>query len=410
MQYIYLVALFFLYNYVKNGIYSVPGSIQISFWRAIYYIYWVFCNKKPTNLVFDFNSNYKRIYGNSCRQLFETYISLKKKNNPDMTIGVTPIHHTSFRNIIEKYFDQNNIIIFDLDNECNRVNVPDNLKNKKIDLILVTHLWGYDLDMSELDVFRNKAVFVEDKVIGGKYSDKTKTNADLYFHSCGMDKRPASISGGYVDINNDNINDIILMENFIKKLPLNTFYEKLSKISDIMLLNIIYNGSFLQQIIKIFCLLTNNNLSDIVHMIRKSKPGFSHGNFMKCPNQFMVNEIIRIDYKVFGTEELFISKNNYFKSKITNYNLKKYFPWKLDINYSTLPYNPILVEKKNHNKFFKYFNTKLVPILKNPTYVTFENASIKYKNFLDNIIYLPNLYKMNIREINNLTNYLEEIL
>ena len=63
--------------------------------------------------------------------------------------------------------------------------------------------------MGEISRFRRycknypDTLIVEDSVLGGKYLNEFDNNPDIVFHSCGLDKRPASIFGGYVHINND---------------------------------------------------------------------------------------------------------------------------------------------------------------------------------------------------------------
>ena len=70
-------------------------------------------------------------------------MDFKNKNkDKNINIGVTSIHHTSFKNIIEENFSQENIHIFDIDENYNIIIIPENKKNIKYDLIIVTHLWG----------------------------------------------------------------------------------------------------------------------------------------------------------------------------------------------------------------------------------------------------------------------------
>ena len=56
-----------------------------------------------------FHEKYYTVYGYSCRSLFYTTMDFFKKD--DLVIVTTPIHHTSFRNIIEKFVKPENIHI-----------------------------------------------------------------------------------------------------------------------------------------------------------------------------------------------------------------------------------------------------------------------------------------------------------
>ena len=52
----------------------------------------------------------------------------------------------------------------------------------------------------------------------------------------------------------------------------------------------------------------------------------------------------------------------------------------------------------------------MISILKNPTYVTFKKSDKKVKDFLDKIIYLPNLYNLHEYGINELVNLVKEYI
>ena len=410
MYYIFLAIYIYLYYNFKNGIYSVPGSIQFNMPYLIKYLLVLFCNKYPKTLVYDKINGYKRIYGYSCRQLFETYIKIRTSKNKNLNIAVTPIHHTSFRNIIEKYFSEERIFILDLDKYYEKVLVPEKYNDINFDIILVSHVWGYNLDLSQLEKYRGKSFLIEDSVLGCEYFSKTVTDSDMYFHSCGMDKRPSSLFGGYVDVKDIHKDDLQDFSESVSKLPIVSFNDKYKKIRDVFMLFCIYNIRFIQQNIKLLCYLFNYKLSDVSHYIRKSKPGFQHDNYMKCPNQYMVDEMISVDKNVTNTEKVFKMKNANFKSLFSSNVIQNYFPWKFNVKQSTLPYNPILIKSENQESFLKFFNQLSIPVLKNPTYVTFEHSGPRYKEFLDNIFYLPNLYTMDYNEQITLINYVQQYI
>lgn len=404
--FLFIFFLYFTFNYFNIfGIYGVPGSVQLNFFNIINYKY--FCSGDKTSLTIKHHNNYDTIFGFCCRQLFNTFISNITKNNNNLIIGVSPIHHTSFKNIIENNFKKENIYIFDFDNYKQKIIIPDEIKNINLDLIVITHLWGKYLDIDEIKNNYKDTLIVEDVILGGKFKEEFNNNSDLLFHSCGMDKRPSSIFGGYVHINNRNKNIKNNMINSINNLPEPTNYEILKKITDTLLLYLIYNIRIIQNSIKLFLNLSKINLTNTIAYIRKNKPGFEHNNYMKRPTNNMIHIMKSIFNTEGNTEELFILKNKTFLSQFNDAERLEYFPWNKNIEDSCLPYNPIYIHKNEQSNFIKYFEKNNICILKNPTYKTFDgNSDIQL--FLDNIIYLPCLYNLKNNEIINLTNMLKQ--
>ena len=134
---------------------------------------------------------------------------------------------------------------------------------------------------------------------------------------------------------------------------------------------------------------------------------------MKKPNKLMINFFNKLDknleLEVEKQEDLFILKNKIFINNFNQNEIDKYFPWHEKNIYSTLPYNPILIQINKQDEFINFFDNKMISILKNPTYVTFKKSNKKYKDFLNNIIYLPNLYNLNKNEINYLSKLIKNI-
>ena len=331
-----------LCNYLEvNSFYTVPGSIQIPrshFKLLLFEFFFSFAqNKFYPNLITRTEQEYKRIYGFSCRQLFNSFITQFKieylKSNTDiknLKIAVSPIHHTSFRNIIEENFTDDQIYILDMDKNYQKIIISENFKNVNFDLIIITHLWGKKFDLSKLKSITNKdTIVIEDSVLGGKLKDKYEFNSDVYFHSCGMDKKPASLFGGFVDVKNDKVfnlinNNLYNLEPVENKVLFN-------KIFDILLLNFIYNYKIINNLIKLFIKFSGHKLSNITQRIRESKPGFDHSNYMIKPNKIMINFLQKIDndleIKVDKQENLFIKKNNLFINNFDENEKSEYFPW-----------------------------------------------------------------------------------
>ena len=86
------------------------------------------------------------------------------KKNDNLTIVTTPIHHTSYRNIIEKFVKPENIHIIKMNKNYNKI---ENLPGvDKCDVVIITHLFGQDLILEDFTDFKNKhnCLFVEDRV------------------------------------------------------------------------------------------------------------------------------------------------------------------------------------------------------------------------------------------------------
>ena len=65
----------------------------------------LFCNNNNSQIeLLKYDNDYTTIYGYCCRQLFHIFINNLKNRKSNLKIGVTPIHHTSFRNILENNF------------------------------------------------------------------------------------------------------------------------------------------------------------------------------------------------------------------------------------------------------------------------------------------------------------------
>lgn len=395
------------------GIGGVPGSIQFNFKEIISYIWNIITNRNlicEEKIIYDEVDNYKTVYGYCARQLFESFINSYKKNAH--VIGVSPLLHTSFRNIIDKNFSPENIHIFDLDDDYNTVIKPNN--DIKYDIIVITHIWGKYMNFDAIKNNTNEnTIIVEDSILCGKYKYEFDKKSDLIFHSCGMDKRRSSIIGGYVYIKSIHSEIIKNMVNNIESLSFPSRNDILKKITDISLLYGLYNIKIIQNIVKLYIYLNNKNLSDVVLSVRKNKPGFEHNNYMKRPIKLMIDTNRSLINKEYAIEKLFITKNFHFLSNFTDSQLKKYFPHNYRNEHSCLPYNIIFMEEKYQDDFIEYFNSFNTCILNNPTYKSFEHANEKTKKIVNEIMYLPNVYNMSIEELSLLAikikNFLNKI-
>ena len=78
-------------------------------------------------------------------------------------------------------------------------------KVNKCDLLIITHLFGQDMqyNKSELEIFKRNTncIFIEDRVQGGTLEKKFSSDIfDISFYSSGMDKRPVALGGGFTVI------------------------------------------------------------------------------------------------------------------------------------------------------------------------------------------------------------------
>ena len=99
-------------------LYGVPGSIQVSPTELIRHSFDLICKTKPVScddLVLTNHKNapkdYITIFGYCCRELFSLFMQYQVSINPNIVVAVSPIHHTSFRDIIAKYVKKEKISI-----------------------------------------------------------------------------------------------------------------------------------------------------------------------------------------------------------------------------------------------------------------------------------------------------------
>ena len=426
-----LICIFTYYalDYFKLfGVFSVPGSNQTPINHIIKHLLDLYPKKpEPINLIESHQKGYKTIYGYCCRQLFNTFITnfISNNQNKELNIAVSPIHHTSFRDIIEANFNSKNIHILDIDDNYQRLTIPNNKKHIDFDLIVITHLWGKYLNINDIIKNKRNSLIVEDVVLAGEYQYEFNNDSDLLFHSCGMDKRPSSLFGAYVHIKDTHYQLIKQMVISVFSLNLPSRNEILKKINDSCLLHLIYNCRPIQNITKLLIKLFGIKISNFTQQIRKSKPGFEHSKYMKCPSTLMLQTNKSIYGSEVKTELLFIGKNKLFLEQFSTQEIIKYFKWHYYPRYNTrsnsiyidsfentrscLPYNIIHIDKKYQQNFINYFDSINTTTIKNPTYKTFKHADESIHTFLDNLYYLPCVYNMRENDILQLTQRLKKI-
>jgi hypothetical protein len=325
----------------------------------------------------------------------------------DLTIATTPLHHTSFRNIIEKFVKPENIHIIKLNLDYNEIDEIPTMK--KCDLVVITHLFGQDMDLSVLSEFKKKhnCIILEDRVQGGSLEAKFSNEiVDISIYSMAMDKRPVALGGGFMYIKKEYeefINATLeRIGNLPKEKKRKRFIDLIKKIPTYF----IYNSRFtlfilINSIRFLNVFIKKINILNLTLSYRTKNPGFSHFDYMLKPS----NALLKSMYKKFDhfeeMEKLYTDKHNFFISNLSSDLISCFFPFYKKIP-SLTPYNTIIIEENLVSEFAEYLNSFHISCLLNPTYKLFnfsyETISTD-KKFNDGIVYLPSLAKMNKREI-----------
>ncbi len=342
-----------------------------------------------------FRNGYMKLIGYSCRSLFHTCMEYFKKD--DLVVVTTPLHHTSFRNIITLFVKPENIHIIEMNDSYNEVvKLPE---VERCDLVIITHLFGMDLEMPDMDEFKekHKCVFIEDRVQGGEIEKEFSENIfDIAFYSCGMDKRPVALGGGFVNIKDSNIELINFMETSIKNYKTEPVYERflflLKKIPTYLLYNSRWFIYFIIRLLNMF----NYSLTKFAQKYREKNPGFDHTNYLKQPSNALLKSI-HCNLNKYTWIEFLYEINGYKFMHKMNSNVKKtYFPWYKNINLLT-PYNTIFMDVNKINEFMNYMGKLNICVIKNPTYKVFDHNydnKMKDETFNNSLLYIPSLGNM----------------
>ncbi|WP_371806357.1 hypothetical protein [Candidatus Lokiarchaeum ossiferum] len=357
-------------------------------------------------------ADYSKLMGYSCRSLFETCMRFLEKK--DLVVATTPLHHTSFRNIIELHVQPENLHIIPFNDTYNGLGTLPKLD--RCDIIVVTHLFGQDLNLTSLLEFKKKhnCIIIEDRVQGGTLDLKFSHDVvDIALYSMAMDKRPIALGGGIMHIRNNFRELIKYVRESVMDLPLEQVASRKKELLKKIPTYLLYNSRpFLYLFINIVNLLNrfNNdiNLLNITQSYRKSNPGFSHNDFMLQPS----NSLLKSMHENLGNysfmEENYAKKSLYFMNCLPAEVRKFFFPW-FKGNASLTPYNTIQVPESSIKHFLQYFNDHNMSVITNPTYKLFNfpnKFSQKDEQFNNGIIYLPSVANMKKFEIRYLASYI----
>ena len=358
------------------------------------------------------HSNINTILGYSCRSLFDTIMNYYNTEKKELRILTTPIHHTSFRNIIEKYVKPENIYILEMNDEFNEIiSIPKDVDDEPVtvDLCIVSHMFGQDLKMDTLYEYKlknPKCIMIEDRVQGGYFEKKISNDfIDIALYSTGMDKKPCGLGGGFINIRNNFEGNVSLKNyvlNKVRNYPQQYFYHRVIELIKKIPTILIYNSKTTIGTILYFFSLFKIDLHGFVSKYRKTNPGFQHNNYNKNPSNGTLISIHKSLNRVNDIEQNYYKVTNKFFKALDNDMKIKYFPW-VKNDYLLTPYNTILVE--NREEFIDFLNKSNIAVLENPTWKIFNFAyknSEKYKKFNNSLVYIPSLPIMTDEEINYL--------
>jgi hypothetical protein len=282
--------------------------------------------------------------------------------------------------------------------------------------MIISHLFGQDLnyDIHEMLEFKNKhnCIFLEDRVQGGTLRKNFSSNLfDISFYSCGMDKRPVALGGGFMIINNttkllNQIYDLVILKmySYKKETRWERFLFLLKKIPTFL----IYNYKLCYFLIKNCVKLVGFNENTFSEYYRKNNPGFAHNDYLVYPSDPLMKSIKDNQLNFYPIEVNYTLKSKKFMDEITKYChfvKKENFPW-YNGNPLITSYNTILINKDYHLLFRDNLLKKYgVSTIVNPTYKIFNHHYVgkdKDKNFNDSIIYIPSLGMMNDNDIKDL--------
>ena len=369
----------------------VPDAIPLSGNQ----LYEHFKMKKSNISELETHPEYYRIYGYSCRCLFEVLLQVLESKK--YQYAISPIHHTSWKNIIQKYIPENKISVIHLSENFQDL---EKLDFSQIKVIIISHLFGQDFDFQLLSQEKEKHNFIviEDRVQGGSLNQKFSHDCvDFSFYSCGMDKRPVALGGGFLYA---RINQKEILRQMWIKLELLPREKELDRAQDLIFkipTYLIYNFSIIFQMVAYFLkLIFQKNLSQLIQKYREKNPGFTHDKYLKRPSYSLLG-MLHLEKNNFRTmEKKFLYKYEYFHHQIN----RKYIPWRKGSCYSM--YNAVLIPLDELDSKIKHWTKIELPYLKNPTWKVLDCVKDIYQEKLDRIFYLPCIYHQSFQELHDL--------
>ena len=397
---------------VKRVIKAAPDYLALNFFDFIRH-FTNLLTSKEYDLWIE-SDKHTTILGYSCRGLFEVCMQYFYKE--DLVVATTPIQHTSFRNILEKYVKPENIHIIRLNQNYNGIEEIPKLAN--CDLVVITHYFGQDMDISVLSEFKKKhnCIIIEDRVQGGTLDILSSHEiVDIPIYSMGMDKRPIALGGGFMYINNQYEELIEGTKKIIEALPIEKTGKRFKELVKKLPTFLFYNSRiFLASFIDLLRVATffNKNISllKFAKAYRAKNPGFDRETFLSKPSQGLLKSMYQNLDNHKKMEGLFAKKYSYFIECLDPEIIPYFFPWYKGVD-SLSSYNTIQIEEHLVDQFLEFLTEYDISCIANPTYKVFnhpyENKEVDVK-FNNGIVYIPSTPNMKRREIRYLADKLKE--
>jgi len=385
---------------------AAPDHITISVKDFFSHFCNLFTNQESN--IYEEHDGFIRVYGYSCRTLFEMCVLYFKSINKNQLTS-TGLQHTSFKNIINKYINEEDLHIFEYTNNINKI------KEQEIttDLVLVTHLFGQDLDFTFLKQEKpknNNMIIIEDRAQGGSLTKNFSEDIiDISLYSMGMDKRPNSLGGGFINIrNNEKTKPLInyLINNTLRReTKLERCYNLVKKIPTFLIYNfklLTYVLLYIVSILKYFN--SNINTGFITSYYRNLNPGFSHSNYMMVPSYPLLKSIKENINNHWNIERVQSSKNNKYMTMLSDTIKTNNYPWYRGNDLLT-NYHTIYIGLENIDHFINMCKHNNICVIHNPTYKSLDE---KYKVLSESLLYITCLNTLTNKEMIFLSTLIEK--
>lgn len=342
----------------------------------------------------DLPSSGRRLIGYSCRALFQCLLETLLKLKPDLVVGITPMQHTSFRNIVEGLVPAENVCVLRVEETLHAVLPP----QRRCDVLVVTHVFGQDLDISA--VHRGvssedgaRPLVVEDRCQGGTLQRRfSHEYVDIAIHSMGMDKRPCALGGGFMDIRNGSIPFagtplLVPVSARIDGLPPERVGERLYALLKMLPLWLMYNFHTLQvvvyaQVDVLTFLGWADGITGFAKAVRKANPGFEHHKYMKRPSAALRSMILAQLGQWRSIEDRITARQAIFLAALGTEAACEYMPWlhRSEATGVAQPcvsvYNSVVVDAGRLDAFTRFAKRRGLICVPNPTYVVCQSSLV----------------------------------
>lgn len=360
---------------------SVPGYININATQFIGH----FKNLLKLHTPIQDDST---IYSFSCRTLFFAIVNSYKKK---LNIVTTPFLHTGFNAIVRDH----NVKYIDIKDDY-QFEINDQLKDK--DILLISHTFGFPFKINNLikkfKEYNRDGIVIEDCVQGG-FCYQGNKESDIRLFSCGQDKIPVALGGGYGIFKNNVVQNKVYEE--LETYPTESYWKRFLVLLEKLFITIIYNSPLIVYALKVVCYLMNMKYSDFAHSFRKKIPGFVHDRSAYCkrPSNAQKWSIVDSLIRTYPEKEQYERKRKVFYDNLKN---KKVLPWAKYFDYgkSSNFYNHIFI--KNKKMFFEKMNKFGIICMDQQSWYVDESTPKAFK-LKEHLVLIPNFKNLNDNEI-----------